>query len=63
MNDNEQVVLIASPKIALEMLERDETMNEMMVICMFAPDDAVLVAKHEDWVKMVDNAEVFERGN
>lgn len=33
-----------------------------MVICMFADEEnTVLVAKKEDWDRLVDNAKVFER--
>lgn len=61
MKDDEKVLLIVSPKVAKEMLEKDKNLSDIMLICMFAPDDAALVVKEEDWVRMVDNGEIFER--
>lgn len=61
MRDDENVLVVVSPNVAIEMLENDKTMTDLMLICMFAPDDTALVVKHEDWARMVDNGEVFER--
>ena len=61
MKDEEKVLLIVSPSLAVEMLEKDKGLSDMMLICMFAPEDTALVVKEEDWVRMVDNGEIFER--
>lgn len=61
MRDDENVLIVVSPNVAIEMLEKDKTMTDVMLICMFAPDDTALVVKQEDWARMVDNGEVFER--
>lgn len=61
MKDDEKVLLIVSPNVAVEMLEKDKSLSDMMLICMFAPEDTALVAKASDWETMVDNGEVFER--
>lgn len=61
MKDDEKVLLIVSPNAAVEMLEKDKSLSDMMLICMFAPEDTVLVAKEEDWIRMIDNGEIFER--
>lgn len=61
MKDDEKVLLIVSPNLAVEMLEKDKGLSDMMLICMFAPEDTALVVKEEDWVRMVDNGEIFER--
>lgn len=61
MEDNEQVVLIVSPKVANELLEQDSDVKDALVICMFAPDDTALVVKHDYWEKLVDGGIVFER--
>lgn len=61
MKDDEKVLLIVSPNLAVEMLEKDKSLSDMMLICMFAPDDAALVVKEKDWIHMIDNGEVFER--
>lgn len=61
MKDNENVLLVVSPNVAIEMLEKDKTLTDLMLICMFAPDDTALVVKQEDWNTMVDNGEIFIR--
>lgn len=61
MKDDEKVLLIVSPNVAVEMLEKDKSLSDMMLVCMFAPDDAALVVKESDWNVMIDNGEVFER--
>lgn len=61
MRDDENVLVVVSPNVAIEMLENDKTMTDLMLICMFAPDDTALVVKQEDWTRMVDNGEIFER--
>lgn len=61
MKDDEKVLLIVSPNMAVEMLEKDESLSDMMLICMFAPEDTALVVKASDWDAMVDNGEIFER--
>lgn len=61
MRDDENVLIVVSPNVAIEMLEKDKTMTDAMLICMFAPDDTALVVKQEDWARMVDNGEIFER--
>lgn len=61
MKDNENVLFVVSPNVAVEMLEKDKSLSDMMLICMFAPDDEALVVKEEDWIRMIDNAEVFVR--
>ncbi len=61
MKDDEKVLLIVSPNVAVEMLEKDKSLSDMMLICMFAPDDTALVVKESDWNVMIDNGEVFER--
>jgi len=61
MKDDEKVLLIVSPNVAVEMLKKDKNLSDMMLICMFAPDDATLVVKESDWNVMIDNGEVFER--
>ena len=61
MKDDEKVLLIVSPNVAIEMLEKDKGLSDMMLICMFAPDDVALVVKESDWNVMIDNGEVFER--
>lgn len=59
MNENEKVLLVVSPNVAVRMLEEDEQFSELMLICMFAPEDTVLVVRAEDWDTMVDNGELF----
>lgn len=59
--DNEKVVLIVSPKVAEELLEKDSEVKDALIICMFAPDDTALVVKYDDWNKLVDSGIVFER--
>lgn len=49
MEDNEQVVLIVSPKVANELLEQDSDVKDALVICMFAPDDTALVVNRDYW--------------
>ena len=61
MKNDEKVLLIVSPNVAVEMLEKDKGLSDMMLICMFAPEDTALVVKEEDWTRMVDNGEIFER--
>ena len=61
MKDYEKVLIVASPNVAVEMLEKDKSLSDMMLICMFAPEDTALVVKEEDWIRMVDNGEIFER--
>lgn len=61
MKDDEKVLIVVSPNVAVEMLEKDKNLSDMMLICMFAPDDKALVVKKEDWIRMIDNGEVFER--
>lgn len=61
MKEDEKVLLIVSPNVAVEMLEKDKGLSDMMLICMFAPDDEALVVKEEDWIRMIDNGEVFVR--
>ena len=61
MRDDENVLIVVSHNVAIEVLEKDKTMTDVMLICMFAPDDTALVVKQEDWARMVDNGEVFER--
>lgn len=61
MKDDEKVLLIVSPNVAIEMLEKDKSLSDTMLICMFAPEDAALVVKASDWDAMVDNGEIFER--
>lgn len=61
MDDNEKVVLIVSPKVANELLEQDSELKDVLVICMFAPDDTALVVKHDYWAKLVDGGYIFER--
>lgn len=61
MKDNENVLFVVSPNVAVEMLEKDKSLSDMMLICMFAPDDAALVVKESDWNVMIDNGEIFER--
>ena len=61
MKNDEKVLLIVSPNGAVEMLEKDKGLSDMMLICMFAPEDTALVVKEEDWTRMVDNGEIFER--
>ena len=61
MRDDENVLVVVSPKVAKEMLEHGDPMTDVLLICMFAPDDTALVVKQEDWVRMIDNGEIFER--
>lgn len=61
MKDDEKVLLIVSPNVAVEMLEKDKSLSDMMLICMFAPEDTALVVKASDWDIMVGNGEIFER--
>ena len=61
MDNNEKVVLIVSPKVAEELLEKDSEVKDALIICMFAPDDTALVVKYDDWNKLVDSGIVFER--
>ena len=61
MKDDEKVLIVVSPNVAVEMLEKDKGLSDMMLICMFAPEDTALVVKEEDWARMVDNGEIFER--
>lgn len=61
MRDDENVLLVVSPKVAKEMLEYGDAMTDVLLICMFAPDDTALVVKQEDWARMIDNGEIFER--
>ena len=61
MKDDEKVLIVVSPNVAVKMLENDKSLSNMMLICMFAPDDTALVVKASDWDTMVDNGEIFER--
>ena len=61
MKNDEKVLLIVSPNTAIEMLGKDRNLSDIMLVCMFAPDDAALVVKESDWNAMIDNGEVFER--
>lgn len=61
MKDDEKVLIVVSPNVAVKMLENDKSLSDMMLICMFAPDDTALVVKASDWDIMVDNGEIFER--
>lgn len=62
MEDNEKVVLIASPKVAEELLKEDPEVKDALVVCTFATDDnTVVIVKHDDWAKLVDSGDVFER--
>lgn len=61
MDENEKVLFVVSPNVAVEMLEEDEQFSESMLICMFAPEDTALVIRAEDWDTMVDNGELFVR--
>ena len=61
MKDDEKVLLIVSPNMAIEMLGKDRNLSDIMLVCMFAPDDVALVVKGSDWNAMIDNGEVFER--
>lgn len=61
MKDDEKVLIVVSPNVAVKMLEKDKSLSDMMLICMFAPEDTALVAKASDWEAMVDNGEIFER--
>ena len=61
MKDDEKVLIVVSPNVAVKMLENDKSLSDMMLICMFAPDDTALVVKASDWDTMVDNGEIFER--
>lgn len=61
MDENEKVLFVVSPNVAVRMLEEDEQSSESMLICMFAPEDTALVVKAEDWDTMVDNGELFVR--
>lgn len=61
MKDDEKVLIVVSPNVAVKMLENDKSLSDMMLICMFAPDDTALVVKASDWETMVDNGEIFER--
>lgn len=61
MRDDENVLLVVSPKVAKEMLEHGDATTDVLLVCMFAPDDTALVIKQEDWVRMIDNGEIFER--
>lgn len=61
MKDDEKVLLIVSPNTAIEMLGKDRNLSDIMLVCMFAPDDVALVVKESDWNAMIDNGEVFER--
>ena len=61
MDENKKVLFVVSPNVAVRMLEEDEQSSESMLICMFAPEDTVLVVKAEDWDTMVDNGELFVR--
>ncbi len=61
MKDDEKVLIVVSPNVAVKMLENDKSLSDMMLICMFAPDDTALVVKASDWESMVDNGEIFER--
>lgn len=59
MDENEKVLFVVSPNVAVRMLEEDEQSSELMLICMFAPEDTALVVRAEDWDAMVDNGELF----
>ena len=61
MDENEKVLLVVSPNVAVKMLEEDEQFSELMLVCMFAPEDTALVVRAEDWDTMVDNGELFVR--
>ena len=61
MKEDEKVLIVVSPNVAVKMLENDKSLSDMMLICMFAPDDTALVVKASDWETMVDNGEIFER--
>jgi len=61
MKEDEKVLFVVSPNVAVEMLKKDKSLSDVMLICMFAPEDIALVVKESDWETMVDNGEVFER--
>lgn len=61
MKDNENCVLIASPDSAKQILDDGGNAVGALVICMFAPPGTVLVAKQDDWNRMIDNGEVWGR--
>lgn len=61
MKEDEKVLFVVSPNVAVKMLEKDKSLSDVMLICMFAPEDIALVVKESDWETMVDNGEVFER--
>lgn len=61
MKEDEKVLFVVSPNVAVEMLKKDKSLSDVMLICMFAPADTALVVKASDWETMVDNGEIFER--
>lgn len=61
MKEDEKVLFVVSPNVAVKMLEKDKSLSDVMLICMFAPEDTALVVKASDWETMVDNGEIFER--
>ena len=61
MDENKKVFFVVSPNVAVKMLEEDEQSSELMLVCMFAPEDTALVVKAKDWDTMVDNGELFVR--
>ena len=61
MKEDEKVLFVVSPNVAVEMLKKDKSLSDVMLICMFAPEDTALVVKASDWETMVDNGEIFER--
>lgn len=61
MKEDEKILFVVSPNVAVEMLKKDKSLSDVMLICMFAPEDTALVVKASDWETMVDNGEIFER--
>ena len=59
---DEEVVIIASPKIATEMAAAGVTLSDGVLICCFAnTDNECLVVRKEDWYALIDKAEVWHR--
>lgn len=57
---DEEVVLIASPEIATELIERGFAGS--LVICSFSStESACIMVKKEDWNALIDKGEVYER--
>ena len=56
-----ECILIAAPDTALLLMDNDAELKNEIVICTFAPKGTAVLVRKEDWEKMIDNGDVYER--